>query len=67
MVFHCCEKFCIVLYLGKATFPVRDGSRVPYAIYSICRVSAAFHHDASSEASISSILELMEFWQGAWF
>ncbi|MFS7933693.1 hypothetical protein Hanom_Chr04g00382811 [Helianthus anomalus] len=67
MVFHCREKFCIVLYLGKATFPVRDGSGVSYAIYSICHVSVAFHHDAGSKASIASFLELMEFWQGAWF
>ncbi|KAJ0806649.1 hypothetical protein HanPI659440_Chr02g0091761 [Helianthus annuus] len=66
MVFCCCEKFCIVLCLGKATFPVRDGSGVPYAIYSICRVSVAFHHPAGSEASLASVLELMEFWQGTW-
>ncbi|MFS7900050.1 hypothetical protein Hanom_Chr00s092290g01799551 [Helianthus anomalus] len=46
MVFHCCEKFCIVLYLGKATFSVRDCSGVPYAIYFICSISTAFHHRA---------------------
>ncbi|MFS8004771.1 hypothetical protein Hanom_Chr13g01229681 [Helianthus anomalus] len=64
MVFHCCEKFCIVLYLGKATFSVRDCSGVPYAIYFICSVSTAFHHRA---ASLASVLELMEIWQGTWF
>ncbi|KAJ0746727.1 hypothetical protein HanOQP8_Chr05g0181311 [Helianthus annuus] len=46
MVFHCCEKLCIVLYLGKATFSVRDCSGVSYAIYFICSVSTAFHHRA---------------------
>ncbi|KAJ0669297.1 hypothetical protein HanPI659440_Chr17g0699491 [Helianthus annuus] len=67
MVFHCCEKFSIVLYLGKATFPVRDGSGVRYANIPYVAFLQPFVMMRVREASIASILELMEFWQGAWF